>query len=225
MARLQTEGQAELASRPSSGGRGSAVNGLQNGSQARLHAHFGFPGRLSRRAVLAVPIAMTKAIPRTPRLQATDVNAPVVAVSVNSKDSSDRTLKFKRQDFGTVGIFDVDWLVQPQFTQLLDNFAASPGAFHGVRFFGPFTAGRREAFIPESGGNVWTRADRPIDFSTTFEALEALTVRRLDPFVVLRLLPTSGLLLANSSTNGLGPLADTRPHLPPRARDRPALRC
>ena len=113
------------------------------------------------------------------------MDEPVVAVSVRSKGSGDRA--FERQDFGTVGIFDVDWLLQPQFTQLLDNLAASPGAFHGVRFFGSFTAGQREAFIPESGGDVWTRADQPIDFSTTFQALEALTARGLIPFVVLGL--------------------------------------
>jgi hypothetical protein len=115
------------------------------------------------------------------------VDGPVVAVSVNSKGSGDRA--FKRLDFGTVGIFDVDWLVQPQFTQLLDNLAASPGAFHGVRFFGAFTAGQLEAFIPESGGDVWTRADRPIDFSTTFHALEALTMRGLIPFIVFGFFP------------------------------------
>ena len=111
----------------------------------------------------------------------------MVAVSVKSRGSSSRS--FDRQEFGTVGIFDVDWLVQPQFTRLLDNLAASPGAFHGVRFFGSFTAGRREAFLPENGGDVWTRADRPIDFSTTFQALEALTVRGLIPFVVFGFFP------------------------------------
>jgi hypothetical protein len=134
-----------------------------------------------------VPIAVTDAIPRSRRLQGTDGDEPVVAVSVKSRGSGSRI--FKRQDFGTVGIFDVDWLVQPQFTQLLDNLAASPGAFHGVRFFGSFTAGRPEAFIPESGGDVWTRADQPIDFSTTFQALEALTVRGLIPFVVFGFFP------------------------------------
>jgi hypothetical protein len=203
MARFQTEGQAELASRTSSGGRGGTGDGLQNGSMARLHSHPGFPGRLSRRAVLALPIAMTNAIPRTRKRQATDLEAPVVAVSVKLKGTADRA--FERQDFGTVGIFDVDWLVQPQFTQMLDNFAASPEAFHGVRFFGPFTAGRQEAFIPESGGDVWTRADRPIDFSTTFQALEALTVRGLIPFVVFGFFP---------------PAVSSSPIRPPAAWDR-----
>ncbi|MBA3450985.1 MAG: hypothetical protein H0T18_07220, partial [Chloroflexia bacterium] len=121
------------------------------------------------------------------------MDEPVVAVSVKSAGPGSRNVA--RQDFGTVGIFDVDWLVQPQFTQLLDNLAASPGAFHGVRFFGSFTAGQREAFIPESGGDVWTRADQPIDFSTTFHALEALTMRGLIP-VVTRMLRTSAVSTA-----------------------------
>jgi hypothetical protein len=105
------------------------------------------------------------------------------------ESSRSATLEFDRQHFGTVGVYDVDWLVEPQFTRLLDNLAASPGAFHGVRFFGAFTAGQQESHIPESGGTVWTRADQPIDFSTTFRALEALTTRGLIPFVVLGFFP------------------------------------
>jgi len=144
-------------------------------------------GMLSRRTMLTVPVAVAERTLRSHGLRATDTDEPLVAVSVKSGSSDNRV--FARQDFGTVGVFDVDWLVRPQFTQLLDNFAASPGAFHGVRFFGAFTAGQREAFIPESGGHVWTRADRPLDFSTTFQALEALTARGLIPFVVLGFFP------------------------------------
>src|SRR5215207_6436342 len=141
----------------------------------------------SRRATFAVPFAVADGMLWSRGFRNSDPHAPLVAVSVKSVGSGNRA--FERQEFGTVGIFDVDWLVQPQFTQLLDNLAASPGAFHGVRFFGSFTAGRREAFIPESGGEVWTRADRPIDFSTTFQALEALTERGLIPFVVFGFFP------------------------------------
>jgi hypothetical protein len=144
-------------------------------------------GMLSRRTILTVPIAVVEGALRSRGLRATDTDEQLVAVSVKSEVSGNRV--FERQNFGTVGIFDVDWLIQPQFTQLLDNFAASPGAFHGVRFFGSFTSGQREAFIPESGGNVWTRADRPIDFTTTFHALDALTTRGLIPFVVLGFFP------------------------------------
>src|SRR4051794_1721260 len=51
-------------------------------------------------------------------------------------------------DFGLVGVFDVDWLLSPQYTCLLDNFAASPGAFTGVRFFGALNSGEREDTLP-----------------------------------------------------------------------------
>src|SRR5215207_11626510 len=141
----------------------------------------------SRRAAFAVPFAIADGMLWSRGFRNSHPHATLVAVSVKSGGSGSRD--FDRQDFRIVGIFDVDWLVQPQFTQLLDNLAASPGAFHGVRFFGAFTAGQREAFLPESGGDVWTRADQPIDFSTTFQALEALTARGLIPFVVLGFFP------------------------------------
>jgi hypothetical protein len=137
--------------------------------------------------MLTIPVAVAEGALRSRGHRATDTDESLVAVSVKSEGAGQRA--FARQDFGTVGIFDVDWLVQPQFIQLLDNLAASPGAFHGVRFFGSFTAGQPEAFIPESGGDVWTRADQPIDFTATFRALEALTVRGLVPFVVLGFFP------------------------------------
>jgi hypothetical protein len=158
---------------------------------------------LSRRTILTVPIAAVEAALRSRGRQTTETDEPLVAVSVKSGGAGNRV--FECQNFGTVGIFDVDWLIQPQFTQLLDNFAASPGAFHGVRFFGAFTAGQPEAFIPESGGHVWTRADRPIDFATTFHALEALTTRGLIPFVVLGFFP---------------PAVSSSPTRPPPAWDR-----
>jgi xylan 1,4-beta-xylosidase len=160
-------------------------------------------GTLPRRTVLTVPIAAVEGALRSRGLRATETDEPLVAVSVKPDGSGERV--FERQNFGTVGIFDVDWLVQPQFTQLLDNFAASPGAFHGVRFFGAFTAGQREAFLPESGGNVWTRSDQRIDFATTFQALEALTTRGLVPFVVLGFFP---------------PAVSSSPIRPPAAWDR-----
>jgi xylan 1,4-beta-xylosidase len=97
--------------------------------------------------------------------------------------------RFRREDFGTVGLFDIDWLLQPELAHLLDHLAASPGAFHGVRVFGAFTSGRAEAYLPESGGRVWLHRDRPIDFSRTFHAFEALTSRGLVPFVVLGFFP------------------------------------
>src|SRR5215213_7216183 len=158
---------------------------------------------VSRRTILTVPIAVAGGGLRSRDLRTTATDEPLVAVSVKSEGAGNRV--FARQNFGTVGIFDIDWLVHPEFTQLLDNFAASPGAFHGVRFFGAFTAGQREAFIPESGGNVWTRAGRPIDFAATFHGLEALTTRGLIPFVALGFFP---------------PAVSSSPIRPPSAWDR-----
>ncbi|HEV2106929.1 MAG TPA: hypothetical protein VGR16_01555, partial [Thermomicrobiales bacterium] len=77
-----------------------------------------------------------------------------VVVSVAPGVANDRT--FEREGFGIVGIYDGDWFVRPEFSHLLDNLAASPGAFHGVRYFGAFTAGQRERFLPKGGGTVWT---------------------------------------------------------------------
>jgi hypothetical protein len=50
-------------------------------------------------------------------------------------------------DFGLVGVFDIDWLLEQRYTRLLDNFAASPGAFTSVRFFGALNSGEREDTI------------------------------------------------------------------------------
>jgi hypothetical protein len=138
--------------------------------------------RFSRRAALALPAAVVVS-----RRRAAGQNEPRLIVSADPASAEDRD--FDRRSFGTVGVFDVDWLVRPDFARLLDNLAASPGAFHGVRVFGAFTAGKPEAMIPESGGNVWPRSDQPIDFAATFCALEALTSRGLIPFVVLGFFP------------------------------------
>lgn len=92
-------------------------------------------------------------------------------------------------DFGTVGVFDVDWLLEPRFTSLLDNFAASPGAFRTVRFFGALNSGERENTLPRSGGGVWRRRGEPPDFSVTLDAVGALVSRGLIPFVNLGFFP------------------------------------
>ncbi|HEV2072196.1 MAG TPA: hypothetical protein VGR29_01025 [Thermomicrobiales bacterium] len=114
-------------------------------------------------------------------------SAPEFVVSIGSRGEND--LAFERAEFGIVGIYDGDWFEQPGFPHLLDNLAASPQAFHGVRYFGAFTAGQPEQFLPKTGGSVWTRADAPIDFSVTFDALEALTSRGLIPFISLGFFP------------------------------------
>ncbi len=96
---------------------------------------------------------------------------------------------FDPHDFGFVGIYDIDWLGRPGFSQLLDNLAASPNAFRGVRCFGVFTAGSPERFLPEDAGTIWSNADAPMDFSAAFDALAELTSRRLTPFIPFGFFP------------------------------------
>jgi Glycosyl hydrolases family 39 len=108
-------------------------------------------------------------------------------VRIDGGDASG--VPFNRKDMGIVGVYDVDWLIHPTFTLMLDTFAASPGAVSGVRFFGIFTAGEPEQFKPESGGVVWTDATVPIDFGIPFAALAELTSRGLIPFVTLGFFP------------------------------------
>jgi hypothetical protein len=143
------------------------------------------PLRFTRRAVIVLPAAVT-----IPLLAG---NRPAIAqqvleIVVNT-DPNAAGAAFDRRDFGTVGIYDVDWLTTPAFSRLLDNLAASPDAFHGVRFFGAFTAGEREQFQPASGGEIWQNPDEPIDFTATFDALAALTSRGLTPFIALGFFP------------------------------------
>ena len=97
----------------------------------------------------------------------------------------------RSEEFSTVGVFDVDWLLEPPFQRLLDNMAASPMAFSGVRFFGSLNSGTREHIDPTDSGIVWPSLASPMDFSITFDALEALTSRGLVPFVVLSFFPAS----------------------------------
>ena len=95
------------------------------------------------------------------------------------------------EEFSIVGVFDIDWLVESRFQRLLDNMAASPGAFRTVRFFGSLNSGTRENTAPTDGGIVWPRVDEPMDFSATFAALAALTSRGLVPFIVLSFFPSA----------------------------------
>jgi hypothetical protein len=61
-------------------------------------------------------------------------------------------------EFNIVGQYDVDWLLEPPLQRLLDNMAASPSAFGGVRFFHALDSGTRANTIdddPLDGGIVW----------------------------------------------------------------------
>jgi hypothetical protein len=124
-----------------------------------------------------------QATPAAPTLRTE--STVVVSVAADAENSPG----FERDQFGIVGVYDGDWFERPDFSHLLDNLAASPGAFHGVRYFGALTAGQLERFLPESAGNVWPSADAPMDFSATFAVLAALTGRGLVPFVALGFFP------------------------------------
>ena len=90
---------------------------------------------------------------------------------------------------GLVGVFDLDWLLAPRFTRLLDNFAASPRAFRTVRFFGALNSGEREDTAPRLPGGVWRPGEQAPDFSLTLRGLETLVSRGLTPFVALTFFP------------------------------------
>ncbi len=111
---------------------------------------------------------------------------------------------FRAAEFGTVGVFGVDWLLDPRFGSLLDNLAASPGAVRGVRAFGALSGGRDKTF-PTTSEGVWDRPERPADFTRTLAALDALVRRGLTPFLPLTFFP---------------PAVSAHPILPPPAWDR-----
>lgn len=137
--------------------------------------------RLTRRAALALPAALAgEMTPTTGR--AGDVGELVLS-------AASAAVPFDRAAYGTVGIYDIDWLLQPEFGRLLDYLAASPGAFAGVRCFGCFTAGTPELLAPAGGGTVWPAPDQPMDFSRVLAALDALTTRGLVPFLALGFFP------------------------------------
>lgn len=96
---------------------------------------------------------------------------------------------FRAGDFGFVGVFDADWLLDPRYARLLDALAASPGAFAGVRFFGALNAGSREDDVPTASGGVWHRAEEPPDYSVPLDCLATLVSRGLVPFVALTFFP------------------------------------
>ncbi len=85
-------------------------------------------------------------------------------------------------------MFGLDWLLDPRFTRLLDNIAASPGAVRGVRAFGALSGGRDRTF-PTTSAGVWDQADQPPDFTRTLQALDTLVRRGLTPFLPLTFFP------------------------------------
>lgn len=98
---------------------------------------------------------------------------------------------FQTEAFNMVGVFDIDWLLDLRFTRLLDNLAASPGAFRTVRVFGALNSGEKENVFPTTSGTVWQRSERSMDFSTTFNSLDTLVSRGLVPFLALTFFPSA----------------------------------
>ncbi|GEM_PF-3566224 len=115
-----------------------------------------------------------------------------IALVATAKPANDPPVR--TGDFGMVGIFDVDWLADASFAPLLDNFAASPGAFTAVRFFGSLNSGTKEKATPSNEYRVSSNGDlvpARHSFASAFAGLEALTVRGLIPFVQLSFFPAS----------------------------------
>jgi hypothetical protein len=99
-------------------------------------------------------------------------------------------------DFSLVQVYDMGWLVDPSYQRMLQNLAASPGAYKTVRVMKVFTNSinaptappENGIFAANSGGTVWP-AGGTIDFAGTLDALYALTSEGLVPFVVLGFFP------------------------------------
>ena len=101
--------------------------------------------------------------------------------------ASPDAVPFQADEFAMVGVFGLDWLLDPRFTRLLDTLAASPGAIRAVRVFGALSLGR-DTVAPLHSAGVWDGAGPP-DFSRTLQALETLTSRGLVPFLPLTFFP------------------------------------
>ena len=120
-------------------------------------------------------------------------------------------------EFSLVQVFDIGWLLDPEFQRLLDNLAASPVAFKTVRVMKVFTNGINPPStapdpginIMSSGGTVWP-AGGPIDLSGTLNALNELTTRGLIPFLVLGFFPDG---VYGTTMPSAGPAGPSSPSL------------
>jgi Glycosyl hydrolases family 39 len=101
-------------------------------------------------------------------------------------------------NYAMVSSFDIDWLNTPGFQVLLDNLAASPGAFKTVRVMKVLNSGTAElgiAGLAPAADSVWPyNAAGPVPipagaFDATISGLTQLTQRGLVPYVVLGFFP------------------------------------
>jgi glycosyl hydrolase family 39 (putative alpha-L-iduronidase) len=162
-------------------------------------------GALRRRVVLKAAAAPLAAAPAASRAQdtrpqgqgrpgrAATAAARRVPLVASARPQGGPGGAFRTADFGLVGVFDADWLLDARYARLLDAMAASPGGFVGVRFFGILNSGEREATFPTTSGRVWPAEppDAPVDLSVAMEALGALASRGLVPFVALTFFPAA----------------------------------
>ena len=121
---------------------------------------------MRRRAVLGTALALAAA-------------RPAGAAEATLVHSARPGAPFRADAYAVAGVFDLDWLLEPRFTRLLDTMAASPGAFRIVRVFGVLNAGEREAVFPTSSGSTWPGPDAAMNFSTPLAALDALVREQL----------------------------------------------
>jgi hypothetical protein len=119
-------------------------------------------------------------------------------------------------NYAMVSSFDIDWLNTAGFQTMLDNFAASPGAFQTVRVMKALNSGTAElgsiiTDLPPAGDSVWAFGAAPPDpaspsaFSATISALTELTKRGLTPYVVLGFFPDG---VYTGTVGGLPPKTD-----------------
>ncbi len=99
-------------------------------------------------------------------------------------------------NYAMVSSFDIDWLNTPGFQAMLDNLAASPGAFKTVRVMKVLSSGTAELGVAlPAPDSVWAyNAAGPVPipadaFSATISGLTELTQRGLVPYVVLGFFP------------------------------------
>lgn len=136
--------------------------------------------QLSRRDLLrTVAIApVASAGPVADRRQRSQRVTLISSASVSDGANAVSGTSFRSEEFGIVGIFDVDWFRTPQFRRMFDYISASPDIIQAVRVFGVLNSGTKENTTPSGSGTVWPEACDSIDFSTTFDALEETHVQR-----------------------------------------------
>ena len=119
-------------------------------------------------------------------------------------------------NYAMVSSFDIDWLNTAGFQTMLDNFAASPGAFQTVRVMKALNSGTAElgsliTDLPPADDSVWAFGapapdpTSPSAFSATISALTELTKRGLTPYVVLGFFPDG---VYTGTIGGLPPKTD-----------------